>query len=112
MLVVSDAQVAPALAPWFRRALGVDAVAARDWGLQQAEDEAIFLAAREHGPGAVVITKDSDFLDLLLRYGPPPQIVWLRCGNTTNACLRQLFTARWPDVRRLLEAGEALIEIR
>jgi predicted nuclease of predicted toxin-antitoxin system len=69
-------------------------------------------AARERGPGTVVLTKDGDFHLVLARHGPPPQVVWLRCGNTTNAYLRQLFATRWPEVQRLADAGEPPIEIR
>jgi predicted nuclease of predicted toxin-antitoxin system len=59
----------------------------------------------------MVLTKDSDFVDLVARHGPPPQIVWLTCGNTTNAALREILAAAWPRVAALLAAGEPLIEI-
>ena len=35
----------------------------------------------------IVLTKDSDFVQLLERRGPPPQVVWLTCGNTSNLAL-------------------------
>lgn len=111
MLVLVDAQVSPALAPWLRRTFGVEAVAIRELGLREAEDPAIFAVARARGPGTVIVTKDSDFLDLLQRHGPPPQVVWLTCGNTSNAFLRQLLTTTWPAAARLLETGEPLVEI-
>lgn len=88
MQVWTDAQISPALAEWLRRAFGVDAHAIRELGLLDAEDHATFVRARE--PGAVVLTKDRDFPDLLERHGPPPQVIWLTCGNTSNAHLRAL----------------------
>ena len=81
----------------------------RELGLREAEDGAIFLAARRER--AVVVTKDADFAALLERLGPPPQIVWITCGNTSNAVLRGVLERSFPDARRLLEAGEALVEI-
>lgn len=57
------------------------------------------------------MTKDSDFIELLQRHGPPPQIIWLRCGNTTNARLKQLLTQALPDVVPMLGSGEPLVEI-
>jgi predicted nuclease of predicted toxin-antitoxin system len=36
------------------------------------------------------MTKDSDFVDLVERLGPPPQIIWLTCGNTSNLRLREI----------------------
>lgn len=109
MQVWTDAQLSPALAGWFRDALGVQAHAVRDLGLRDAEDLVIFDHARN--AGAVVLTKDRDFLDLLERLGPPPQVVWLTCGNTSNAYLRALLVRVWPRVAALLAAGEPLVEI-
>lgn len=104
-----DAQLSPALAGWLRRTFGADAHAVRDLGLRDAEDPAIF--ARARAAGAAVLTKDSDFVELLERHGPPPQVVWLTCGNTSNAYLRQLLTTAWPRAGALLAAGEPLVEV-
>jgi len=109
MVVWIDAQLAPTLAGWLRDTLGVAALAARDLQLRDAEDPVIFHAARS--AGAVVLTKDADFVTLVGRHGPPPQIVWLTCGNTSNRALRELLSSAWPRVVALLEAGEPLVEI-
>ena len=109
MVVWIDAQLAPTLAGWLRDTLGVAALAARDLQLRDAEDPVIFQAARS--AGAVVLTKDADFVTLVGRHGPPPQIVWLTCGNTSNRALRELLSSAWPRVVALLEAGEPLVEI-
>jgi predicted nuclease of predicted toxin-antitoxin system len=90
-------------------ALRSDAFAIRDLGLRDAEDGDIFAAAKE--ADVVVITKDSDFVELLQRYGPPPQIIWLRCGNTSNPRLKQLLSHALSAVLPMLEAGEPLVEI-
>ena len=87
----------------------LDAHAVRDLGLRDAEDPDIFAAAR--AAGAVVLTKDSDFVELLQRHGPPPQLIWLRSGNTSNARLKLLLTQALPAVLPMLEAGEPLVEI-
>ena len=104
-----DAHLSPALALWLRAAFGVEAAALRELGLRDAEDVAIFSAAR--AAGAVVMTKDSDFVELVARHGPPPQIIWLTCGNTTNAALRAILSTAWPRVADLLISGEPLVEI-
>lgn len=70
-----DAQLSPALASWLRSAFGVDAHALRDLDLRDAEDQTIFDQARRES--VIVVTKDRDFVDLVMRHGPPPQIVWL-----------------------------------
>jgi predicted nuclease of predicted toxin-antitoxin system len=74
-----------------------------------AKDPAIFAAAREDD--VVVLTKDSDFILLQERFGPPPSILWVRCGNTSNAHLKQVLRRTFPAAVRLLESGETLVEI-
>lgn len=105
-----DAQLSPEIAHWMRQTFAVDAEALRDLGLREAEDSPIFWRARE--ASAVVMTKDADFIRLLGQHGPPPQVVWLRCGNTSNASLRAILTAAWPVALKALAAGEPLVEIR
>ncbi|HEX8209299.1 MAG TPA: DUF5615 family PIN-like protein [Longimicrobium sp.] len=73
------------------------------------EDTVIYAAARK--TGIVMVTKDSDFVDLLQRIGPPPQVLWLRSGNTSNARLKQILVQALPDVLPMLESGEPLVEI-
>ena len=105
----TDAHLSPALAPWLRATFGVEAAPVRELGLRDAEDPVIFAAAR--AAGAVLMTKGSDFVDLLTRHGSPPQIVWLTCGNTSNAALRAILATAWPRVAELLPTGEPLVEI-
>ena len=50
-------------------------------------------------------------MDLVTRHGPPPLIVWLTCGNTSNAFLREILGSAWPRAAALLQAGEPLVEI-
>lgn len=109
MILWLDAQVSPAMAVWLRMRFELDAHAVRDLGLRDAEDQEIFDAAK--AAGVVVVTKDSDFVEMLQRLGPPPQIIWLRCGNTTNARLKQILSQALPDVLPMLENGEPLVEI-
>ena len=72
MILWIDAQISPTIAPWIKQNFAVDAVALRDIGLRDAEDLDIFHAAKS--AGAVIITKDADFLLLLDRFGTPLQI--------------------------------------
>ena len=109
MILWIDVQLSPALARWISDTFGVAAHAVRDLGLREAKDLVIFHAARD--AGAVIMSKDSDFVLLLERFGPPPQILWVTCGNTSNARLRDVFRKGFPEVRTRLEQGEPLVEI-
>ena len=109
MTIWIDAQLSPALAPWITRTFGVSAFALRDIGLRDATDRQIFVAAKEQG--VIVMTKDADFVRLLESLGPPPQLMWITCGNTSNAHLRTLLILAFPRAVDMIAAGEALVEI-
>ena len=104
-----DAQLPPSLANWLAETFNVNATALRDVGLRDAADIDIFNAARK--PDTVIVTKDSDFVELVTSLGMPPQILWVTCGNATNRNLRRIFNNTFMDALRLLEAGEKIVEI-
>ncbi len=110
MIVWIDAQLSPALADWMTAELGIEAHALRDLGLRDAADREIFDLAR--AADAVIFTKDSDFLPLLEQHGPPPRVLWLTIGNTSNARVREVLIARWARVSELFDSGEVLVEIQ
>jgi predicted nuclease of predicted toxin-antitoxin system len=58
-----------------------------------------------------VLTKDEDFAEMVLRLGPPPQVIWLTSGNTSNAALRVTLKSTLPKALELLSKGEPLVEI-
>lgn len=109
MIFWVDAQLSPQLAPWLTTCFGVQAQSLRHLGLQGAKDQQIFSSART--AHAVVITKDADFLRLLEAHGPPPRILWLTIGNTSNERVREVLTKHWDRILREFGAGEALVEI-
>jgi len=104
-----DAHLSPRIARWIVDQFAIEALPLRDLGLRDAHDREIFLAAR--AAGATVMTKDVDFIRLLRENGPPPRVIWLRCGNTSEARLRQILLATLPSVLILLAEGEPLVEI-
>ena len=82
MTIWIDAQLSPNLAQWMTEKMGVTAYSVAYLGLRDADDEAIYLAAK--AANAVVMTKDADFLELQFRFGAPPQIILIALGNTSN----------------------------
>ena len=105
-----DAQLSPALAAWINRAYDdITARSVRAVGLRDAEDEEIFLAARE--ANIIMMSKDSDFLTLLDRYGPPPKVIWVTCGNTSNQRMQTILEQTLQPAVEMLEADETIVEI-
>ncbi len=106
-----DAQLPPKFAQWLAATFEIEAISLYDVGLRDAQDIEIFEAARKNGLGTVIITKDRDFVDLVVRLGVPPQILWLTCGNITNRGLQEIFLKIFPEALALLKAGEMIVEI-
>src|SRR5436190_16075561 len=104
MILWLDAQLPPSLAVWITATFGIEAHAVRDLGMRDAQDPTIFQAAR--AADAVVMTKDSDFVNLLRRLGPPPKVLWVTCGNTSNVKLRELLNHSLLGAIALLEGTE------
>ncbi len=109
MTIWVDAHLSPTSATWITNTFEITALALRSIGLRDAEDFEIFEAAKAQG--VIFMTKDSDFVDLVDRLGAPSQIIWLTCGNTSNARLQEILIATLPETLRLLQAGEPLVEI-
>jgi predicted nuclease of predicted toxin-antitoxin system len=64
----------------------------RDVGLASADDRAIWEFAERQR--LTILTFDSDFHERSLLEGWPPQVVWLRTGNTATASIRALLSSR------------------
>jgi len=109
MTIWVDAQLSPRLARWIADNFQVEAMPLRDLGLRDAEEEEIFAAARI--AGAIILTKDSDFVHLLERNGSPPRVLWLTCGNTSEAALQQILSRNLSTALNFLADGENLVEI-
>jgi predicted nuclease of predicted toxin-antitoxin system len=97
------------LAIWVTDTFAIEAFSLRDIGLRDAKDIEIFEAAKI--ANVIIMTKDSDFVDLVCRLGIPPQILWLTCRNVTNRNLRQLLIITLPDALEQLRQGEMIVEI-
>jgi predicted nuclease of predicted toxin-antitoxin system len=93
-----DAQLSPALASWISERFS------------NADDREIFAQARS--AEAIVMTKDRDFLHLLFQQGPPPQVIWLRVGNSSNQALQAMLLRTLKEAVASLREGEPWVEIR
>lgn len=110
MRIWIDAQLSPSIAAWINRTYeDIEAESVRSLGLRDALDHEIFQQARQQD--VVVMSKDHDFLKLIEKHGPPPQIIWITCGNTSNERMRQVLSDALSKAKELLEEGEAIVEI-
>jgi predicted nuclease of predicted toxin-antitoxin system len=90
-MIILDAHLPPALAVWISETFDIPCFSAQFLDLRHAEDEEIFTFSKTRN--AIVITKDDDFVSLLNRFGSPPKVFWLTCGNTSKSRLKEIFEA-------------------
>lgn len=110
MTLLVDNQLPVALARYLA-ANGWECKHVQDVGLEAAEDRTIWQYAKDKG--VTIVTKDEDFQALANRQGTiPPQVVWVRLGNCRKAALLESFSKVLPRLREMLDAGDAVIEIR
>ena len=58
-------------------------------GMEAVEDRFIWDYAKAND--FMLVSQDVDFADMATLYGPPPKVIWLRCGNQpTNAIEKRL----------------------
>lgn len=77
-------------------------------GLDTATDLALWEFARAQG--YTIVTKNVDFLGLLLR-GFPPKVLWLNCGNVSSQA-RDRLLAHVGEIRAFLASDdEGVLEI-
>lgn len=104
-----DAQLSPFLSEWISAGFGVLCNHVREFGLKNSTDKEIFSEARKKN--VIIITKDSDFQDLLLANGSPPKVIWLTCGNTSNLKLKSILKLKLSEALKMLEGESELVEI-
>jgi len=87
--------------------LGVDYVYASQIA-EQASDSLLWQRAREND--WVVLTRDTDFFDRLLRHGSPPKVIWIRLGNVRKGDLLRMLEERWPAIEQRIRSHD-LVEV-
>jgi len=105
-----DAQLSPAIAAWINRTFDdLEAESVRALGLRDATDPEIFEEAKK--ADVVVMSKDDDFIQLIEQRGTPPKLIWVTCGNTSNARMREILSTALLKAIVLLKSGENVVEI-
>lgn len=99
-----DAQLPPTLANFIRQSFNISSKSLKEIGLRDADDRVIFNAAREKN--AIILTKDSDFVDLIIRFNSPPKVIWITCGNTSNDKVKKVLKDKLLQVLELLSNPE------
>ena len=108
MRFIVDAQLPPALARWLAEK-GCVAEHVVDIGMETAGDSEIWAVSEK--TGAVIVTKDEDFVGLAMINKSGPRVLWLRLGNSTKRVLLAWMDRAWPAIVKALDTDEQVVEI-
>ena len=79
-------------------------------GLESASDQQVWDFAKQND--YVIVSKDSDFYDLGLLQGTPPQVIWIKSGNSNKTAITQLLLSNQARIcSLLLEENLACVEL-
>jgi predicted nuclease of predicted toxin-antitoxin system len=81
----------------------------RDRGMDRASDDDVWAFARHDG--TILVSKDADFVGLASLHGPPPKVVWLRCGNESTETIADLLRRHADDIEALATSPESILVI-
>jgi predicted nuclease of predicted toxin-antitoxin system len=56
-------------------------------GMAEADDRDIWRHAKAND--FIIVSQDADFADMATLYGPPPKVIWLRCGNQPTEAIEK-----------------------
>jgi predicted nuclease of predicted toxin-antitoxin system len=56
-------------------------------GMEEADDRFIWEYAKAND--FILVSQDVDFADMATLYGPPPKVIWLRCGNQPTKAIEK-----------------------
>jgi predicted nuclease of predicted toxin-antitoxin system len=87
-----DANLPPRLCAWLK-SRRYDADHLFDLNLLSATDTEVW--RRGEVQNLVLVSKDVDFYDRALLFGPPPQVVHVGVGNCSNARLFEILATEW-----------------
>jgi predicted nuclease of predicted toxin-antitoxin system len=65
-------------------------------GMDQADDRVIWNYAKSND--YVIVSLDSDYAELAALFGPPPKVIWMRCGNQPTEKVADLLRDRLAEI--------------
>ena len=78
--------------------------------LAEVSDQVIWKHAKQND--FTLVSLDSDFAELAALRGPPPKVIWLRCGNQSTAIVEEILRSHTGLITDFETAGStACLEI-
>jgi predicted nuclease of predicted toxin-antitoxin system len=84
-----DTNISPIIAKWMNEHTGFTVKSSYSLSLHYLTDGEIYNKAKERG-NVILVSKDTDFPELISRLGSPPKLINLKIGNCSNKILWEL----------------------
>lgn len=78
-------------------------------GLGEASDRAVWDHAGANG--FTIVSLDADFAERAAITGPPPKVLWLRCGNQPTQIVERLLRAHFEAITEFAGDANSCLEI-
>jgi predicted nuclease of predicted toxin-antitoxin system len=70
-------------------------------GMDQADDRQIWEYSTQND--FAIVTRDSDYNDLSLMLGSPPQVIWIRRGNCSTQTIETILRTATETIQQFLQ---------
>ena len=103
MKLLFDQNLSPRLAGYYKDYFS-DSTHLSDIGLDAAEDLIIWNFARSNN--YTIVTKDSDFNNIVSLFGFPSKVIWIRKGNCTTQQIKTIITDQLDSIKSFINDQE------
>ena len=106
-----DTHISPIVSKWLKDESGWDVKSFYALHLNNTDDEIIFNAAKQNGK-VIIISKDTDFPNLLNRLGEPPKLIMINLGNSSNKEMWDFLKKRiYEAIDLLINENVSIVEL-
>ncbi|HRO43036.1 MAG TPA: DUF5615 family PIN-like protein [Flavipsychrobacter sp.] len=96
-----DHNFSPIIAKWLKEETGWTVKSSYILGFNAASDLDIYAKARAKG-NVIIISKDSDFAEILAVRGSPPKLINIKTGNSSNKAMFEFLKSNLPKAIRII----------
>lgn len=69
--------------------------------MDQADDREVWTYAQANN--FIIVTRDSDYNELLVLYGSPPKVIWIRRGNCPTSAIETMLRLHTAEIQALVD---------
>jgi len=99
MKLLFDQNLSPGLAGFFENTFA-GSKHVIDFNLERSDDAIVWEFAKSEG--FTIVTKDSDFNNLVAFFGFPPKVIWVRQGNCSTTEIRELLNSNAERIKAFI----------